>query len=125
LALAVPLSRFASQFGGGSAFFVRQQDTPMKTQHQAAVLLIGICLCAICALFPPRRLHGGDDPPHVRQSDVTHAFLFSDEFTIFRSGSPQEFASYQVELDAGSLLAELVLIASLTGIIILVPRLRI
>jgi len=97
----------------------------MKSQHQTAILLIGICLCAICALFPPRRLHGGDDPPYVKQSDITHAFLFSDDFTVFRSSYHGAFAGYQVELDAGSLLAELVLIASLTGIIILVPRLRI
>jgi hypothetical protein len=33
LALSVPLSRFTSRVGGGSAFFVRQQDTPHKTRN--------------------------------------------------------------------------------------------
>ena len=33
MALSVPLSRFTSQVGGGSAFFVRHHFTHMKTSH--------------------------------------------------------------------------------------------
>jgi hypothetical protein len=98
----------------------------MKTQHQAAILLIGICLCAICALFPPRRLVGGNYPPSIKPADITHAMLFSGDFTFFvKTHNDGGTESWPVELDTGSLLAELVLIVSLTGIIILVPRLKI
>jgi hypothetical protein len=100
----------------------------MKTNHQTAILLIGICLCALCALFPPRRLVGGglNYPPSIKPADVTHAMLFSEDFSVFiRAHTDGGTESWPVELDAGSLLAELVLIASLTGIIILVPRFKI
>ena len=99
----------------------------MKTQRQTAILLIGICLCAICALFPPRRLVSTlNYPPGIKNSDVTHAMLFTADFSLFtRTHTDGGTESWPVELDAGSLFAELVLIASLTGIIILVPRLKI
>jgi hypothetical protein len=52
--------------------------------------------------------------------------LFTDDFSLFtRNHADGGTESWLVEVDAGSLLAELVLIASLTGIIILVPRLKI
>ena len=43
MALAVPLSRFTSRVGGGSAFFVRRHAHSMKTHH---ILIIGASLLA-------------------------------------------------------------------------------
>jgi hypothetical protein len=46
LALAVPLSRFTSQVGGGSAFFVRRHYTIMKTSPFIAMLVcLGVLAC--------------------------------------------------------------------------------
>ena len=43
MALAVPLSRFTPRVGGGSAFFVRQHYTLMKTRKIAlSVFVIGL-----------------------------------------------------------------------------------
>src|ERR1035438_7724869 len=50
LALAVPLSRFTSRVGGGSAFFVRQHSriymTPRSLSKLAAILWIILLLSA-------------------------------------------------------------------------------
>jgi hypothetical protein len=58
LALAVPLSRFTSRVGGGSAFFVRHHYTLMKTfikKLLAMPRLLGltIVLCFVFGLFMP------------------------------------------------------------------------
>ena len=44
MALSVPLSRFTSRVGGGSAFFVRHHDTFMK--YTIAILALSIFLTA-------------------------------------------------------------------------------
>jgi hypothetical protein len=109
----------------------------MKTQHQTAILIIGICLCALCALCPPRKLadpsdirfliEGGNTTPEIV---VPHAFLFSEDFGLFSSSArtgdnpDSRLIRYKVDVDSGRLIAELVLIASLTGIIVLIPRLK-
>src|ERR1035438_3837399 len=53
LALAVPLSRFTSRVGGGSAFFVRRHYTLMKTKpnktYQIAALLF--CISGFVSFF--------------------------------------------------------------------------
>jgi hypothetical protein len=89
----------------------------------AAILLIGIFLCLICALFPPRSFtntssiqfdnSGGKLAPF----GVTHAFLFDPDFGIYRGPNSMVFPAV---VDGGRLLAELVLIASLTWIVILI-----
>jgi hypothetical protein len=109
---------------GRTAF--SQQDTLMKTQHQTAVMLIGICLCAICALFPPRRLVGGgiNYPNSVSNAEVTRVLLFGTDLNVFERSRNGVREGWPVELDDGRLLSELVLIASLTGIVILVPRFK-
>jgi hypothetical protein len=45
LALVVPLSRFTSRVGGGSAFFVRPHDTLMRL-----ALIIGAAICLVIGL---------------------------------------------------------------------------
>jgi hypothetical protein len=48
LALAVPLSRFTPRVGGGSAFFVRQQDTLMKIYRILGILWLVInCIATV------------------------------------------------------------------------------
>jgi hypothetical protein len=99
----------------------------MKTRHQTVILLIGICLCAVCALFPPRRPVLPQDYDHnTKGGKVPHAFAFSDDFHVYSVTRPDGIGlSYLVEVDSGRLLVELVLIASLTGIVVLIPRLKI
>ena len=98
----------------------------MKTRRQTVVvLLVGICLCAACALFPPRRTVSRDYYELKNAGEVTRAFLLSPDFRHYtvslNGGLP---VTYLVELDSGRLLVQLVLIASLTGIVVLIPRLR-
>ena len=93
----------------------------MKTRYQTVILIIGICLCAVCALFPPRRIILPQDYDHnTLHGQVTHAFVFSDDFGVYRVGN----LGYLTEVDSGRLLVELVLAASLTGIVVLIPRLK-
>jgi hypothetical protein len=111
----------------------------MNTQRQMKInLLIGICLCAICALFPPRKFTDPSDYRFIEragkispENNISHAFLFSEDFGIYSSSSPTatnrngDLLYYPVEVDAGQLLAELALIVSLTGILILVSSSRV
>jgi hypothetical protein len=99
----------------------------MKTRYQTVVLIIGICLCAVCALFPPRRIILPQDYDHnTLHGQVTHAFVFSEDFGVYRVTRPDGIGlGYLVEVDSGRLLVELVLIASLTGIVVLIPRLKV
>jgi hypothetical protein len=84
-------------------------------------LLVGIILCAVCSLFPPRRIILPQDYGHnTLHGQVTHAFVFSGEFGVYRVGN----LGYLTEVDSGQLLVELVMIASLTGIIVLIPRFK-
>jgi hypothetical protein len=92
------------------------------------VLLVGICLCALCALFPPRRINNTSSFQFDEQQngkltpyDIPDAFLFSPEFAIYRAPGS---AVFPAEVDGGRLLAQLVLIGSLTGVLVLVPSLR-
>jgi hypothetical protein len=98
----------------------------MKSRHAITpVLFIGICLCLICALYPPRSItntssvqfdnSGGKFTPFK----VTHAFLFAPDFGIYHGPNGWVFPA---TVDGGRLLAELVLIASLTGILIFMIR---
>ena len=103
-----------------------QHDTHMKLQRQTVVvLLIGIYLCAACALFPPRRTILWEYYELKNAGEVSRAFLLSPEFRHYtvslNGGLP---VTSLVELDSGRLLVQLVLIASLTGIVVLIPRLR-
>jgi hypothetical protein len=72
-------------------------------------------------------IEGGNTTPEIV---VPHAFLFSEDFGLFsssaRTGVNQDsrLMHYKVDVDSGRLLAELVLIASLTGIIVLIPRFK-
>ena len=47
LALAVPLSRFTSQVGGGSAFYVRPHYTFMKTSAAITLIVSGTVLILV------------------------------------------------------------------------------
>jgi hypothetical protein len=92
----------------------------MKIRHQTVILLIGICLCAICSLFPPRRIVLPQDYDHnTLHGQVTHAFVFSEEFGAYQVGNLR----YLTEVDSGKLVVELVLVAAATGILVLIPRL--
>jgi hypothetical protein len=97
------------------------------TKTTKIVLLVGICLCAICALFPPRCIHNRSSSEFDKRKDgqlapydVPHAFLFSPDFGIYHGPNGWVFPA---EVDGGRLLAELVLIGSLAGAVILVPSL--
>lgn len=93
----------------------------MKTRNQTVVLLVGICLCAICTFYPPRRFVEASSYEFVVDGasgntnlafDVPHAFLFAPNFAIFtRHSAPPSSAllRYPVEIDRGLLLAELLL----------------
>jgi len=60
LALAVPLSRFVSRVGGGSAFFVRPNRTRMKT-----TTLIFLCLTLNIAV-------GWAEDFHLKQTQIAY-----------------------------------------------------
>ena len=51
LALAVPLSRFTSRVGGGSAFFVRPLMPPLKNMSRKAVVAISLLAWFVPSLF--------------------------------------------------------------------------
>jgi hypothetical protein len=83
----------------------------MKTTKKI-ILIVGLVWGAICALFPPRQYVSG-----VYDSSIipTHEFLFAPRFQMFfyQPG----LANYSnVEVSGGRLLAELMLIAAITGI---------
>jgi hypothetical protein len=86
------------------------------------ILLIGICLCSICALFPPRSIINTSTEQFIivngEQIPIkpTHDFLFDPNFGIY--GDPK-IGAFPAVVDGGRLLAELVLIASFTAIAIL------
>ena len=97
------------------------------TRNTSVVLLVGICLCAIFALFPPRRINNTSSLQFEQRQDgkltpydIPHAFLFSPDFGIYRASGSWVFPA---EVDGGRLLAQLVLIGALTGGVILVPKL--
>ena len=101
----------------------------MKKQHRSAVLLVGIFLCAMFALYPPRRIINNSDMAsaqfeHVQGKpvpfDVPHGFLFSSEFGIYHASGDR---IYPAETDGGRLLAELALIGSITAGVVLIPSL--
>ena len=92
------------------------------------VLLVGIGLCAICALFPPRGLIKPTDYGFMIRARsvsplviVPRAFLFSSDFALYQTVNDGVHYSYPVEVDSGRLLAELVLVGALTGILLLAP----
>ena len=86
---------------------------------------MGIGLCAVCALFPPRRFVDPGNYGLKNVGEVSRAFIFSHDFREYtvslNGGLP---VTYLVELDSGRLLVNLVLIASLTGIVVLVPKFK-
>jgi hypothetical protein len=79
------------------------------------ILIVGLVCCAICALFPPRQytLPGGD-----ANLTPSHCFLFSPDFQKFYI-QPGFGNYYNVDINGGRLLAELALIAAMTGIVFL------
>ena len=94
-------------------------------RQQTVVMLLGICLCAACALFPPRRAISPEYYELKNAGEVTRACLFSPEFHHYTVSLNEQLpVTYLVQLDSGRLLAHLVLIASLTGIVVLIPRSR-
>ncbi len=79
------------------------------------ILVIGLAWCGICALFPPREYTVGVSDARIIP---THEFLFSPDFQIFHY--QQGLGNYySVDVNGGRLLAELVLIAVITGIVFL------
>ena len=76
------------------------------------VLILGLAWCGICAIFPPRAYTVGVSDARIIP---THEFLFSPDFQIFHY--QQGLGNYySVDVNGGRLLAELVLIAVITGI---------
>jgi len=97
------------------------------TKRTSGVLLVAIVICAFCALFPPRRIQNTSSLQFDKREDgkltsyaIPHAFLFSTEFGIYRGPNAWVFPA---EVDGGRLLAQLVLIGSLTAVVILAPSL--
>ncbi|SRR6266581_4070293 len=92
------------------------------------ILLLGIFLCAACALYPPRRINNTSsfqfdhwEDGKLTPYDIPHAFLFSPDFATYRAPGS---AVFPAEVDGGRLLAQVVLIGALTGVLVLVPSLR-
>jgi hypothetical protein len=84
------------------------------------VLILGLAWCGICALFPPRQYV---DIGSVRDAQLvpTHAFLFSPDFQIFHDHGNVGYR-YFVDVNSGRLLAELALVAAITGIAFLLQE---
>ncbi len=94
------------------------------TKTTRVILLVGIALCVIWALFPPRRINNTSSfqfdhrqDGKLAAYDIPHAFLFSPDYGIYRA---PESAVFSAEVDGGRLLAQLVLIGALTGGVLLV-----
>jgi len=103
-----------------------QKQPPVMTRATHWILFAGLALCVLCTLFPPRRLNHGDFEWDARWDHVgdgmpavPHVFLFSPGFGRYlHSGMV-----IPAEVDAGRLLADLVLIGSLTSGVILIRSL--
>jgi hypothetical protein len=84
LALAVPLSRFTSRVGGGSAFFVRRQDAH-KFMTPAMQKIFGVMIC----LFAMIRLVSH---PAAKTSFIEYvlmAVMFACGIYLFFAKKPQ------------------------------------
>jgi hypothetical protein len=71
LALAVPLSRFTPRVGGGSAFFVRQQDA-MKLTRLFLFSVLCLCLSGCMTAGVTQKGHGvplTDDKGQAQKDD--------------------------------------------------------
>jgi len=102
-----------------------QKLPPVMTRATHWILLAGLALCVLCALFPPRRLNHGSFELDARwgvgegMPVLPHVFLFSPEFGLYRAWG----MVIPAEVDSGMLLADLVLIGSLTSGVILIRSL--
>lgn len=78
-------------------------------------LALGLFLCSLCVLFPPRQIK--DTGP----TSVPRVFLFSEDIGVRRVHSRigREDALYLAEIDAGRLLAEFLLICCAEGFVLL------
>ena len=76
-------------------------------------LAIGLILCALSALFPPRQATQGGP------TSVPRVFIFSSDINVNVVKKPEmSFGSnYPAEIDSGRLLAECILIASVAGLV--------
>src|SRR4051812_44885445 len=73
------------------------------------ILLVGLVLLGLVGLFPPRRATDMMRPHRV----ASRAFLFSGSLYEYQDERGEGFSA---EVDVGRLLAEVLLVASLTGI---------
>jgi len=101
-------------------------------KQQQIILLIGLWLCVACVLFPPRKLvdvkdngvvlETASETVHFRFS-VPHAFIFASDFGLYTDTAqvgyrnPTQANTCFVAIDSATLLAELVLLGSLTLIV--------
>jgi hypothetical protein len=87
LALSVPLSRFTSRVGGGSALVVRPLHTPMKLDTNRAawwfVCLVGSLLTAggLFGVWLQGRFYDGGFPTAATVGEVRDAFTCPTAFT--------------------------------------------
>lgn len=86
----------------------------MQRSQVFKVALVGLSLCILCALFPPRRVtHGG-------VTSTPRIFLFSEDIDVNTyKDSDGRIHRYSAEIDSGHLLAECILIVSVCGIALL------
>ena len=88
MALAVPLSRFTSQVGGGSAFYVRPLVYVMITRtarHMVPVMAFGFCtepvpVSITCSTAPSPFLSGHAERPHAAAPWNFQTFIFHFHF---------------------------------------------
>src|SRR5688500_51466 len=79
-----------------------------------STLALGLLVCGLCALFPPRITAGG--------TPISRGFLLgAANYELRQAGDsrPRGTLTAPVELNAGQLLGECVLLLSLSGIIAL------
>ena len=89
--------------------------TPRLNLYVPMVIAGGLILCGACALFPPRH-----DLRTV--SGIPRVFLFSPGINLVPA-SPHD-TDYPVEIDAGRLLAECILVIVVCGLMVLALQLN-
>jgi hypothetical protein len=101
---------------------------PKFKSKAITALMVGLLVCVLCALFPPRRVFQGarlasrgflfSPNVNVERGQPTYSETYIDGKSIGKSTTPYYPSTY-VEIDTGRLLGEFIVIISVSGIIAL------
>ena len=92
MALAIPLSRFTSRVGGGSAFYVRPRQFAMKRTAKIVVILLVLLAEFVWFAWPRVSAHGMAGEPYRNQERFA-ALVASGEHP-----SPETKAAFDAEV---------------------------